>query len=317
MVERRDPWTAGWLHRRGVIGESDNVRSEKGYNQLTSTPTYRRIKFALRLAGRRISSDNSCPYCAAANSRRLATKYFLLELRKCEACGLQWRWPKDSAKQSRRFYQGRYRERGITDLPSEGELADLLTSGFEGTPLDLSRKIALMAPYVPSHGLVLDYGSSWGYGLAQMAAEGWQCIGYEIAQRRAEYATGRLGQLTYTDSSALEDDLVHSCNAILASHVLEHLWDPKTFFRRIARLLVPGGRVFIFTPNAGGAKARRLGPHWGPLIGEKHVLAVDTEWLRTALPEHGLEIEVFKSSPYRSDSLDGDELLTIARRSAS
>jgi SAM-dependent methyltransferase len=40
-----------------------------------------------------------------------------------------------------------------------------------------------------------------------------------------------------------------SFNAILLSHVLEHIKDEKTFFRELGRVLVPGGRIYVEVPT--------------------------------------------------------------------
>ena len=80
----------------------------------------------------------------------------------------------------------------------------------------------------------------------------------------------------------------------------------------------------IFVPHAGGKKARELGVRWGPMINEKHCLALDAAVFAHTLPRYDLS-PVFGSSPYNlplvpyesaeqvEKALTGDELLVIAR----
>lgn len=50
---------------------------------------------------------------------------------------------------------------------------------------------------------------------------------------------------------------------IFASHVIEHVDDPRAFAQRAADLLVPGGLFVVSTPNFDSFDVRRFGAHWG------------------------------------------------------
>src|SRR5207245_103928 len=71
----------------------------------------------------------------------------------------------------------------------------------------------------------------------------------------------------------------HCFDVIFANHVLEHLYDPYTAFEDWQRLLKATGVLLVFVPNVWGENARKLGPRWGPMIGEKHPFAINAEFL--------------------------------------
>jgi len=284
--------------------------------------------FLLRVVGQRLlRQDTNCPYCGHSQSTIIGRKRIVLQLRKCAGCALMYRWPKDTPQVNRRFYTWQYRQGMTTDMPDGEHLEMLKTSMFQGTEKDLSDKISVLKALMP-RGRVLDYGCSWGYGIFQLVAAGYDAVGFEISEPRAEFARSRLGAAVVSSEGAL-DELAGSFDSIFASHVLEHLPAPSVAFDRLANLLKPNGLLLAFVPNCGGDEARRFGVNWGPMCCEKHPLAFHAEFLERALPRHGFKC-IFFSNPYAPDDiaknssfnapgiisgrLCGDGLLVVARK---
>lgn len=228
-----------------------------------------------------------------------------------------FRWPKETTFDNFRFYQETYSEGAVTDLPDPEALANAETSNFRGGLLDYSLRINV-ARRLKAGGRILDYGASWGYGVRQFSTAGYDAAGFEISAPRAEYGRSKLGVRIETDIRTFSEgefDLIHT------AHVLEHIPDLHGPFDEFRRLLKPDGMLMIFVPNASGKLARDLGTSWGPLIGEKHVLALTAEFFARNLPSFGFSPS-FDSSPFSEPprrwedrpSLDGEELLVIARR---
>jgi 2-polyprenyl-3-methyl-5-hydroxy-6-metoxy-1,4-benzoquinol methylase len=234
-----------------------------------------------------------------------------------------FRWPKDTIAFNRRFYQRQYSEGITTDMPYEVSLENSIASRFSDKEKDLGEKIALLKMLLP-RGRVLDFGCSWGYGTMQLAAAGYDAVGFEISQPRAGFGRTGMG-LTIISNEAELDKLEGSFDAVFASHVLEHLPAPSPVFDRIARLLKPRGLLLAFVPNCSGDEALRLGARWGPMCCEKHPLALDAEFLENALPKHGLQAVAFcepytlhemiacGDRPAAQRHLRGAELVVIAR----
>jgi SAM-dependent methyltransferase len=276
-----------------------------------------------------VDRDRTCPYCHQTSTAVVLRKYGLLQLRRCGGCQLLFRWPKDSLRRNVVYYQGRYRQPGLTtELPSTEQVAALVESRFRGTDKDFGEKIALLRMLCPQ-GRVLDFGCSWGYGVAQLRAAGYDSVGFEVSAGRAAYGRVRLGLEIFDSYPEIDQMAAGSFDAIFCHHVLEHLPTPRVAFERFARLLGPGGVVLAFVPNAGGTSARRLGSAWGPLVCERHTLALDRDFVETALTQHGFDVHV-SSDPYnateilrrvdarrRTERVDGEELLIIAQRRAS
>lgn len=246
----------------------------------------------------------------------LERKYAVIHIRRCPSCALMFRWPKDDAADNFDYYQRAYQDRGITALPDASALASLKTSNFSGGALDYSKRIQMIQALRPG-GSLLDFGASWGYNVHQFRAAGYEAVGCEISAPRADYGRTGFGIRIEASSAVFPNqsfDIIHS------SHVLEHVPDLNVPFAEFARLLAPDGLLIIFVPNAGGLSARTQGVKWEPLIGEKHILALNAEFFARNLRKYGFSLE-FASSPYliapraldKNPGLDGGELLVIGR----
>lgn len=234
-----------------------------------------------------------------------------------------YRFPKEDVIASSSFYERDYCEGMTTELPDPIVLQGWVKSGFAGTEKDISEKIRIVARLTSGRS-ILDYGCSWGYAVSQFVSAGFQATGYEIGLGRARYGARHLGLDIFTDRVRLLAERSGSFDVLFANHVLEHVAAPAITFADFRALVRPGGLVVGFMPNAGGEKAFRYGIAWGPLIGEKHPLAVDAKFLDGALRRYGF-IPQFASSPYPTtgpaltskttvDALPGDELLVVAEK---
>ena len=282
-----------------------------------------RVSFLFKTLDRYFKiQSRSCPYCGSLDSELLGRKKILLQLRRCRLCHLMYRFPKDERETSDAFYQGQYVEGMTTELPDSQTLQKWIDANFFGTSKDLSEKIRLVQTQ-QFCGRLLDYGCSWGYGVFQFWKAGFDVMGYEVSLPRVRFGRERLSVRILESRAELEKLSDHCFDVIFANHVLEHLYDPYTAFEDWQRLLKATGVLLVFVPNGWGENARKLGPRWGPMIGEKHPLAIDAEFLHRNLPKHEM-IPAFCSSPYpqeginletepHASSLSGDELLAVVR----
>lgn len=140
----------------------------------------------------------------------------------------------------------------------------------------------------------LDVGCATGALLAYLKKRGWKEKGVEVCGPAAEYARSVRGVDVYTgtlENAGLEDssfDIVH------ASHLIEHLNQPAEFVRDVYRLLKPGGRVLLTTPNSSGLQARLFDGAWRSAIAD-HMFLFSKQTLSSLLKRNGFEIERIKT----------------------
>ncbi len=255
-----------------------------------------------------------CPYCNGDRTTVVQWKNRILQLRRCDECSLNFRFPKDEPGENLGFYQKKYQQDNVTDLPREEDLPFHISDHFKSVGRDLTTHLKTIRAIVPD-GSVLDYGCSWGYGVYQFSQAGYQATGFEISRPRVEYGTRALKVNLTSDLAALPSE---GFNMIYSAHVLEHIPDPQASLLTFQKLLKPGGKLFLYVPNCSGEQARRLGVKWGQMINEKHVLALTAEFFHRNLPRHGFSTE-FCSSPYQYPprpyekdwDASGEELLVV------
>jgi SAM-dependent methyltransferase len=251
---------------------------------------------------------------------RLGRKWLLLDVLRCRACGLDFRYPLDTPEDSAAYYEREYRSAAATQFPAPDELGAMAARDFRDTPWDLESRIRVLRALAPK-GRVLDYGCSWGYGTYQLRAHGYDAVGYEIAASRAHFGQVHLGFPVLTSPAELEKLPAGGFDAVFTNHVLEHLTTLAAVLDTFARLLASSGVAVHFLPNFAGAKARS-GLFWR-WIGEAHPIAPNEAFFRRNLPRHGFRA-VCASSPFDEACLerlrrgetdfdcDGDELLVVA-----
>ena len=115
---------------------------------------------------------------------------------------------------------------------------------------ELARHFAASNDYL----FLMLYDQHFGRGdPGPVASQSWYV---ERARRLLGSADLRIGQLSEVGFPA------GSFDAITCWDVIEHTRNPVAFLRETARLLKPGGRLFLTVPNVGTRHARLLGRYW-------------------------------------------------------
>jgi len=132
-----------------------------------------------------------------------------------------------------------------------------------------------------SPGSLLDIGCGNGDFAARMQGRGWSVRGMDTDANAAMAATESHG--FEVDVGSLESlaYAVESFDVVTARHVIEHVHDPKAFMRECWRILKPGGRLVLVTPNVGSLGHRIFGEHWQGLETPRHLFLFDPITLRS------------------------------------
>ncbi len=158
-----------------------------------------------------------------------------------------------------------------------------------GGPDELdSAAMYLPAPTSPAR--VLDVGCGSGVLLARMKSLGWEVQGVEVdpggvTAARARGVAVHQGQLTDAKFPDHHFDAVHS------AHVIEHVHDPVALLRECFRILKPGGKLVILTPNTASFGHKHFGSAWLNLDPPRHLILFNQQTLRSAAEQQGFIVE--------------------------
>jgi SAM-dependent methyltransferase len=253
-------------------------------------------------------------------------------LRTCSdpACGHLWLDPRPTPEAIGRAYAGYYTHAAVGDnpdlapgrftpahlaylhahwgypLPPNTPAAKPSGSPFTRAELDFS---VLWQPF-RTGGTLFEIGCGNGWALELMQRRGWKVAG--IDPDPAAVASARARGLDVTQ--ALPSDPAVAAHAgrydaVVAVHVLEHVYDPVAFVKTCKTLLRPGGRLTLVTPNAGGRGRSVFGNDWRGLEPPRHLHLFDEGTLAPLLRAQG-----FKQPAVFSTARDAHNIYVSSRR---
>ncbi|MDR2952499.1 MAG: class I SAM-dependent methyltransferase, partial [Treponema sp.] len=210
---------------------------------------------------------------------------------RCAACGLTQINPQPEAALVLERYSFLFGKEYLSyELENEAAFLKLQKLALEDAGFaELEKVLLSRAGATASPPSVLDAGCATGALLAYLRGRGWRCTGVEISPC-AEYARKERG--LDVRSLPLEENKfpAGSFDVILASHLIEHLNNPRSFLNEVFRALASEGRVFITTPNIAGFQARITGANWRSAIFD-HLFLFSKQTLKALLIDTGFKIE--------------------------
>lgn len=253
---------------------------------------------------------STCPVCAAQGGLvypELQDRLFhapgTWSLRKCDnaQCGALWLDPHPCAEDLHKLYDGYYTHAAVAATKKRsvvrGVLKRLRTVIYDayykvkfgygpGNPSlfqHLVYQASRLNPHWQAHldfgvfylaaqdrGDLLEIGCGGGTMLQAMQSKGWKVTGLDFDMSAVSNARSKGLQVLHGD--LLEVDLAaNSFDAIVMSHVIEHLPDPKAILARCLELLKPGGKLVMITPNAAGRLHKTYGKDWRGLEPPRHL----------------------------------------------
>ena len=119
-------------------------------------------------------------------------------------------------------------------------------------------------------GRLLEVGCGNGKRLARMQALGWDVMGQEVDPIAAGHVVEERGIPVYLGMLQTLD-VTEGYDAVILSHVIEHVHDPLSLLESCYRLLKKDGLLVILTPNIVSYGHRKFGAGWRGLEPPRHL----------------------------------------------
>ena len=219
-----------------------------------------------------------CPLCDSRDGRP-AFGSRRPEYRRCNRCDLLFVTERVDDHEARTVYSSDYyTQREGTDANTAATVATFRR-------LTAARHLERIESLI-ERGSLLDVGCGEGYFLQEARHRGWRDVfGLDVSDAAA--------RLTHRSVPALVGSLTrgpfrdHSFDVVAMFDSIEHVLAPKADIAEAARILKPGGLLYVVTPDAGGWAARSMGASWFQLKPREHVTLFSRKNLSRALTDAG------------------------------
>lgn len=231
-------------------------------------------------------AEATCPFCGQANTQNWAATRSedgtLYQTERCQTCGTVFLWPSPSAAQLAQAYTTNYYGEGETKFNPYIERLRNACANL---------RVKKLTNGLPADATIMDVGCGDGRLLRNFKRTGFRKLhGIELPGRAAERTatipdiTLHLGTLASVELPAANFDL------ITLVHVYEHLPAPLDTLDQLARLIKPGGRLFLAFPNISSWQARFAGGHWFHLDPPRHLTLVPPQAVISYLKAKGFKL---------------------------
>jgi SAM-dependent methyltransferase len=139
-------------------------------------------------------------------------------------------------------------------------------------------------------GKLLDVGCGNGQMAAYLREMGWDVTGVEPDPTAARLAEEQCGLKVYQGTLEEAKLGAESFDAISMQHVIEHVPDPLSTLRECQRVLKPGGRLVIITPNLESLASRVFKDAWLWLDPPRHYTLFSAHTLRSIVEQARFEV---------------------------
>lgn len=240
-------------------------------------------------------------------------------LRRCgnSACGLLWLDPMPLEEDIHKAYASYYTHaapqaeggllRRLFNSAKRGYLANhygysagaaerllgLLPWFYPGRPAELD--FSVMWLKAGSRGRLLDVGAGSGWLVEHMNALGWQAEGLDFDPQSV--ASARTRGLVFHQGGLPQQNFAEAAfDAVTMSHCIEHVHDPLAWLVEVRRILKPGGRLALATPNNASFGHATFGESWFALDPPRHLHLFNSAAMTTLMRRAGFtKFRVFTS----------------------
>lgn len=224
-----------------------------------------------------------CPLCGCSQAKVLyeGERFAPYGVRSCLSCGMSFLSPRPTEEAMLSLYQMDQYFSG-QDAKGYGDYAaqePALRATFRRLLQSLDAK-------GKTGGALLEIGCGFGYLLDEARPYFSRRVGTDFSSEAVRHAQGRAEEVLQGGADALPGTELFDC--VIATHVIEHVYNPRHFVRNLLQCLRPGGRLIIAAPDMGSFWRKLMGSRWPSFKVPEHVNYFDANTLARLLTETGV-----------------------------
>lgn len=224
----------------------------------------------------------ACPLCG--NDRRnfpfrLNEPY---RVARCVECGFYYLYPRliESAMQEV------YRESSYYEGGACGYADSSYTAQEFALRATFKRLLRNLANRGLTGGDLLEIGCGYGYLLDEAHSFFGRRVGTEFSQQGAEMACAMGAEVFVGGIEQVPSEAKFDC--VIGTQLIEHVYEPLSFVKRLAGHTKPGGHIVLATPDIGGVLRKAMGRRWPSFKVPEHVVYFDYQTLNSLMLRAGL-----------------------------
>lgn len=250
-----------------------------------------------KISAEMLETCECCPICDSVGHVAISEVYDWMfkscsnewKYKKCNVCGSLYLSPRLLVEHISIAYQEYYThsEAGVTNsrkkIYKSKMLNDFLTSSMSTDFLSKlkysiipplknflsvkSRHISELKP-----GVALDFGCGNGEFMSLAKSYGWSVKGFDLDEDAVSLAKSSGLDVVHGGILNLAEEKDGKYDLITLSHVIEHVYEPEKLIQECIRLLKPGGRLWLETPNSRSLGLTLFGRYWRGLEPPRHIV---------------------------------------------
>ena len=200
----------------------------------------------------------TCPVC---KNRAIVPyrDYGTYSFQKCKKCSHIYQNPMPHPNDLENRYDGAYKDYEVENATS---FLNLMLLGLKDVGF-----YELESSF-PCDRSFLDIGCATGTLVEYMKNRKWTSYGLEICEEAAQYGRDHRGVDIFSCPLNEIPLRPESLDIIHASHVIEHVSDPREFMQNVYSLLKPSGYCIIVTPNTASLQEKLFKKEWRSAIAD-------------------------------------------------
>ncbi len=188
------------------------------------------------------------------------------------------------------------------NIPSRKELEDFYNSdNYNRTnylsPITIARYEELLDDFEKYRktNKILDVGAGCGFLLEIALARGWEVYGTEFTDDAVEYCKEKGIQMRKGSLDEVNFD-PEMFDVVTSIEVIEHINNPNVLVSEMKRVIRPGGKVYMTTPNFNAVLRYRLKSQYDVIDFPLHLCYYTPKSLRKLYTNHGFEVEKLRTT---------------------